>query len=81
MFFLFKSSIELLLNVFSTKREIAQQKISFQNKKCSTVCLFFQFWQRKCVKLGSRDAEFQKAPDHFPSTENRNKFLFPLFCS
>jgi hypothetical protein len=58
-FLKFKSSIELLLNVFSTKREIAHQKIFFQNKKCSIVCAFFQFWQRKCVKLGSRDAEFK----------------------
>jgi hypothetical protein len=81
MFLKFKSPFNFLLNVFSTKREIAQQKIFFPNKKCSIVCVFFQFWQKEMCEIGFKRCRIQKAPDHFPSTENRNKFVFPLFCN
>jgi hypothetical protein len=81
IFYLFKSSIELLLNVFSIKRGIAQQKIFFQNKKCSTVCVFFQFWQRKCVKLGSRDAKFKNLQTIFLQQKNRKKIYIPNFVA
>lgn len=57
------------------------RKLFLQNKKCSIVCVFFQFWKRKCVKLGSIDAEFKKLQTIFLQQKIEINFYFPYFVA
>ncbi len=66
---------------FQQREKLLSRKYFFQIKNVVLYVYFSNFGKRKCVKLGSRDAEFKKLQTIFLQQKIEINLYFPYFVT